>query len=303
MNKPAPTIAQYCQENILLLPHSLHEMADTRPIIHSKEAAIFYKSIKRDMVDIEFFSHIPCLVYIMSGVETFTTFDHEQIRLCRHEMLFMPKNMHMISDFKNKTGPLRAFLFFFDQSIISDFLHTTRPLTSAGPRGLQPYKLPANQYITKYMHALEDVYSNISGTQQLLHNKLLELLLLLDQLMPGDELRIFLQSLHQHAAKRNIKKLMQDYPAHIFSLKDFAALSGRTIERFSRDFKRQFGISPKQWLIEKRLENAMELVQKNELSITQLAQEVGYNNTSHFIKAFKARYGQTPKQLRAKINI
>jgi AraC-like DNA-binding protein len=80
------------------------------------------------------------------------------------------------------------------------------------------------------------------------------------------------------------------------SIEDYAYLTGRSLSSFRRDFISQFGISPKQWLIEKRLDHARTLLSKNHTTVTDVAVEIGYDNISHFVKAFHKRYGIPPKQ-------
>jgi AraC-like DNA-binding protein len=94
---------------------------------------------------------------------------------------------------------------------------------------------------------------------------------------------------------------MREYRCHNLSVQDFARLTGRSPSSFNRDFKRQFGTTPHQWLIDARLDRAMELIQSTQMTVTEVALEIGYDNVSHFIKAFKTKYGQTPKQARSKI--
>ncbi|MEJ2227984.1 MAG: AraC family transcriptional regulator [Alphaproteobacteria bacterium] len=253
------------------------------------------------MTGIEFFTSTPCLAFVLSGTETFTSFDDQQFTLEQHEMLFMPKNIFLISDFVRTNGPLEAFLFFFDQDTIEFFLKATtnRPETSA--QELLPYKVTKNKNITSYMNALNNVYRNINGTPDLLRTKLLELLFLIDTKDENDNLISFLTNAKENNAKRSISHLMREYRCHNLSVQDFAELTGRSLSSFNRDFKRQFGTTPHQWLIDARLDRAMKLIQSTQMNVTEIALEVGYDNVSHFIKAFKTKYGQTPKQARSKI--
>ncbi|MBL4673950.1 MAG: helix-turn-helix transcriptional regulator, partial [Arenicella sp.] len=78
-------------------------------------------------------------------------------------------------------------------------------------------------------------------------------------------------------------------------ISDYAILTGRSDSTFNRDFKRLFGTTPKKWLITKRLSKSHQLLCNTELNVTQVAIEVGYENVSHFIAAYKKTYGVTPK--------
>ena len=79
-------------------------------------------------------------------------------------------------------------------------------------------------------------------------------------------------------------------------VEDYAYLTGRSESTFRRDFKQYFHTTPQQWLKEQRLENALRLLQQQEMSVTQVAYEIGYENISYFIRAFKGKGGLSPKQ-------
>ena len=79
-------------------------------------------------------------------------------------------------------------------------------------------------------------------------------------------------------------------------IEDYAYLSGRSISSFRRDFKTFYQTTPQQWLKGRRLDKAIQLLSEQELSVSSLAYEVGYENTSYFIKEFKKKVGQSPKQ-------
>lgn len=80
------------------------------------------------------------------------------------------------------------------------------------------------------------------------------------------------------------------------SVVDFANLSGRSVSTFNRDFRRKYELTPKQWLIAKKMQKSDALL-KAGASVTDCALSVGYSNVSHFIKAYKQAYGDTPKAI------
>lgn len=73
---------------------------------------------------------------------------------------------------------------------------------------------------------------------------------------------------------------------------------GLAATQFRSLFKKQVGSSPKEYQNQLRLEMAFRYLQQRELSIKQVAAELGYCTPSHLINHFKNSYGMTPGQLR-----
>ena len=89
---------------------------------------------------------------------------------------------------------------------------------------------------------------------------------------------------------------MSQYALSNLTVTDLAALSGRSVTSFNRDFKKTYSTTPKRWLLDQRLEYANTLLEQTDQTVTDIALQIGYENVSHFIKAFKDKYGATPKQ-------
>jgi AraC-like DNA-binding protein len=292
-------IADYCSAQTLLIPESLHDMADARLIMSDGKASIFHKLIRQDMRYIEFFTNTPCLAFVISGCESFSSSEPEDFILSDGEMLFMGRNLHMISDFTNNEGPLEAVLFFFDDAVIAEFLRRKQIGIGERREAHRPFKIGSNPSISQYVSGLKAIYRDLRQMpSDLVGMKLLELLYLIDLLGYEKRLLSFLTGESSLGKRRNIKHLMRLENACRLSVKDFAKLSGRSVSSFNRDFKRLNGVTPSKWLIDTRLEKAKELVFEGKLTVTEIAMNIGYANTSHFIKAFKDRYAETPKQAR-----
>ena len=54
-------------------------MDDAYCVMAHNEAAIFYKHIPQSMIDIDFFTNVPCLVFVLSGRETFSSYENDEI--------------------------------------------------------------------------------------------------------------------------------------------------------------------------------------------------------------------------------
>ncbi len=64
-----------------------------------------------------------------------------------------------------------------------------------------------------------------------------------------------------------------------------------------RLFKRYHGITPKQYIISKRIDKSMELL-KSGLSVTQTCFEVGFESLGSFSSLFKEKTGMSPQNFR-----
>lgn len=82
------------------------------------------------------------------------------------------------------------------------------------------------------------------------------------------------------------------------SLDEYAALCHRSLSSFKRDFRQRYEEPPGKWLVRKRLGYAAALLQTTKLSVTEIAFESGFEDGSHFSRAFKERFQRPPSDYR-----
>ncbi|HTV20864.1 MAG TPA: AraC family transcriptional regulator [Polyangiaceae bacterium] len=73
-----------------------------------------------------------------------------------------------------------------------------------------------------------------------------------------------------------------------------AALAGYSPDHFARLFKQGFGLSPYQYILQRRIERAKSLLRDRTHSIAKVAMLCGFASQAHFHTTFKARTGVTP---------
>lgn len=81
------------------------------------------------------------------------------------------------------------------------------------------------------------------------------------------------------------------------------ALSARSREHLCRSMKKYYGISPQEYVISLRLEDAASRLIHTDSGISAIAFEVGFHNLSYFRRCFLRRYGTTPLKYRARFRI
>lgn len=65
---------------------------------------------------------------------------------------------------------------------------------------------------------------------------------------------------------------------------------------FYRSFKREFGISPQEYIIGERIRKAKQLLQQPNTTVKSVCFECGFSDVNYFIRLFKNIEGITPKQ-------
>ncbi|GAA3412634.1 AraC family transcriptional regulator [Paenibacillus hodogayensis] len=82
------------------------------------------------------------------------------------------------------------------------------------------------------------------------------------------------------------------------TLDDLAEQHSFSKYHLAREFKRYTGYSPTEYVTHVRLSLAKEMLKFSDLTIAQIAEQVGYQQASFFIKTFKQREGVTPLEFR-----
>ncbi len=90
-----------------------------------------------------------------------------------------------------------------------------------------------------------------------------------------------------------------NYMFHL-KLEDYAKLAQRSLAKFKREFELHYHTSPGKWLVNRRLKKAELLLRTSSKPIGDVAFESGFVNLSHFSRAFKEHYGDSPLQYREK---
>ncbi len=95
-----------------------------------------------------------------------------------------------------------------------------------------------------------------------------------------------------HRAKEIIIDRMAEPP----SLPELSNEIGLNIKKLKEGFKQIYGDSVYAFLFDYKMELARKILENKDLNINEVSLKVGYSTPSHFIAAFKKKYGVTPKK-------
>ncbi len=80
------------------------------------------------------------------------------------------------------------------------------------------------------------------------------------------------------------------------SLQDLANEVGLNLKKLKEGFKQIYGDTVYSFLFDYKMDHARKLLESNQYNVNEVGLHVGYSTSSHFIAAFKKKFGTTPKQ-------
>lgn len=97
------------------------------------------------------------------------------------------------------------------------------------------------------------------------------------------------------------RKLIDDCYQMPLNLQELADRACFSRYHFIRQFRRTFHLTPHQYLIQKRMERAKELLGSSELPVTEICFEVGFQSLGSFSSLFRKCVGEAPAKFRSRL--
>lgn len=101
--------------------------------------------------------------------------------------------------------------------------------------------------------------------------------------------------------QRSVAQYIEENLGEQISLADLARLAHLSIFHFSRAFKQTFGMPPHRYHTSRRIERAKILLASLSQSVTEIALDTGFSDTSSFTAAFRKWTGRTPTEYRRSV--
>jgi AraC-like DNA-binding protein len=97
-----------------------------------------------------------------------------------------------------------------------------------------------------------------------------------------------------------LEQALRENLSHQWTLEEMAALVGLGNTTFSEKVKNYTGFSPLNYLINIRITEAIKLLKRPNVHVTDIALDVGFYSSQHFATTFKKLTGYTPSEFRKK---
>lgn len=188
-----------------------------------------------------------------------------------------------------------------NQNLIHDWIHFTGELDEYFTQyGLQYDRLyyPANQeQITEMVRELEfEVYSSKPYSQELIQAKTRELFIKLSRACSEEYVTVVDSG--TNARFRSLREQVFSNMREHWTVEKMAEQVNLSKSRFFTIYKSIYGNSPVDDLIQARIDSAKNALRFSTLPISEIAENLGYNNLTHFMRQFKGMTGMTPDQYR-----
>jgi AraC-like DNA-binding protein len=97
-------------------------------------------------------------------------------------------------------------------------------------------------------------------------------------------------------AIRKCRQILMDRMEDLPTIKEISTEVGLNEYQLKVGFKNIYGKTINTYFQDHRMTYALKLMTEDGLMVQEAAAQVGYSNVSHFITAFKKKFGVTPKQ-------
>jgi len=223
-------------------------------------------------------------------------FDNSSYAIDNSQFLLM-KSGHclMTEKLSNESKYYRSILFFFSNEEVLKFIRKFELETSTRKTLYSTYLFEYDSFISRFVQSLVDI-SKLSNSLQekILKTKFEEIMLYLIELKGVD----FLYSIINNSDNQSQKfiQTVESNRLNKLTIKELSFLSNMSVSTFKREFEKHFHNSPSKWFQDKRLEHSAFLLKNENKRPSDIFEEIGYENLSNFIQAFKLKYDVTPKQ-------
>lgn len=147
------------------------------------------------------------------------------------------------------------------------------------------------------LNQLFNDHNNNSLSELYVKGKVYELLsLYFNRNQENDQACPFLDNEENVEKIKKAKQIIIENISEPPTLQELADTIGLTLSKLKEGFKHIYGESVFNFLLDYKLEYARKMLLSRKHNVSEISLQIGYSTPSHFISAFKKKYGTTPKQ-------
>jgi len=245
-------------------------------------------------------THTDYLIHVISGKKTWHTTSGSWTAAAG-QTLFFKKGAAIIEQFFDEQFCLLALFIpdSFVREVVRDLADELRPNPEAVDQRAPAIDVKEESFLTAYFESMRP-YLSLDGEPPtpLLRLKAKELVTGVLVSEVNRPLAAYLQSQAGYSAP-SLSDIMETNFRYSLSIQDFSRLCHRSLSSFKRDFQKHYGEAPGKWLLRRRLEYSAMLLKSADMNVTQIMFESGFEDSSHFSRAFRSKFGMSPTAYRS----
>jgi AraC-like DNA-binding protein len=282
-------------ESVLKYPDYSRQFTCGNSLITAFNCPLEARLMKNRFTDL--WSQNNYVFYVIDGRKMWHT-AHGSYDLKKGSCVFVQKGASIIEQFFD-IGFCLVLFFIPDEFICETLKSRSEPIRKASQDYGTLIHLDTTETLETFFLSMSAYFASTKEPDKgLLELKFRELILTLADNPHNAELLSYFCSLLHEPSSVALQRVMESNYCFNLTLEQYAELSNRSLSAFKRDFQKTMHTTPGKWLMEKRLSHALQLLNNKDKSVSEVAFESGFENQSHFARAFKDRYQATPTAIR-----
>ena len=229
------------------------------------------------------------LLYVAAGKAHFYIGGEDIVVTAGHMVLYQPKEEQHYEYF-GIDKPEVYWVHFTGGDVRNTLRHYDIPLNDH-----VFYCGTPSTYVLLFKQMIEELQTCRVGYEELLEMCFRELLLVVQRTRLEKPSIVSTQVQEEMAFARQYFHEHYNEPINI---EDFAQSRHMSISLFMRNFKKVYEISPKQYILNLRMNNAQSLLETTDYTVSEIAAIVGYDNPLYFSRLYHKQKGQAPTDYR-----
>jgi len=272
--------------------HNFNKVAETEYAFATDSLNLLYYDLPKNYRD-EYRSYdSPRLCTIIDGTKNVSINQSEHFVYNKNQFILLPPHSNVYMSMRNAT---KALVYEFSDHLIdgvSQKVSTNLGIEQPKDISYKTFSLNTlSQRLDSLQHRVQDIMIEEDVNMRFLVDITSQELVY--ELMKIQGCHDIIHH-HQHHPINKAIRLMNANQGNNLSISDIAEEVNMSLSNFSQKFKLITNQCPKDYITKLRLIKSRQYLRN--LSVTDTALEVGYDNISYFIRLFKKEYGITPKQ-------
>jgi len=240
---------------------------------------------------------------MLRGKKVMHLFDDPEFVYLPGETVVIPSNVEMKIDFPeaSKSNPTQCLALAIDSWKINETLNLLNEKYPKENDNLwtldyENYFFYNNPEFTTTINKLITECMSTSITKDALADLTLQELLI--RIIQSQTLKSIddSQKTNSNSLTTVVLDYIKDNIRRTINLKELSNKVGMSTTSFYRFFKREFGMSPIEFIMNEKIKKAKQLLKYPDIQINEVSFQSGFEDSNYFIRLFKKMEGITPKQ-------